>query len=183
MPTKRFHNLDPDKRAAFLEAAAEEFATHGYTGASLNRIIERAGTSKGAMYYYFEDKADLYATVVRDTVSRFVAWCGLPGPIQRVCRTVQTADHARRSDPGSRWATGATPPDAVTVVSDLSEPYRTDCDASPRRTSMALTPLDRGYWTHVTTKCNVAAVLCIRSVSLCQCGVSPGCDITTVLTG
>jgi AcrR family transcriptional regulator len=42
----------------------EEFAAKGYERASYNRIIERAGVSKGAMYYYFDDKEDLYATVI-----------------------------------------------------------------------------------------------------------------------
>ncbi len=66
MPSPRLFRLDPDKRAAIFSAAAEEFATHGFEGASYNRIIERAGVSKGAMYYYFDDKADLFTTVVTD---------------------------------------------------------------------------------------------------------------------
>lgn len=81
MPTKRFESLDPERRATLLAAAAEEFAAHGYEAASFNRIIERAGTSKGAMYYYFEDKADLYATVVRDAIARFVDACGPLPPV------------------------------------------------------------------------------------------------------
>ncbi len=48
-----------------LEAAAKEIAARGYERASLNRILEAAGLSKGAAYYYFEDKADLIATVLR----------------------------------------------------------------------------------------------------------------------
>ena len=81
MPTRRFDNLDPFKRTAILTAAAEEFGAHGFEAASMNRIIESAGTSKGSMYYYFEDKEDLYATVVRDTVQRFLAYCGIPKPV------------------------------------------------------------------------------------------------------
>ena len=81
MPTRRFDNLDPFKRTVILTAAAEEFAAHGFEAASMNRIIESAGTSKGSMYYYFEDKEDLYATVVRDTVTRFLAYCGMPKPV------------------------------------------------------------------------------------------------------
>ncbi len=65
MPRPRFEKLDPEKREAILNAALEAFATHGFDGASYNQIIERAGVSKGAMYYYFDDKEDLYATVVR----------------------------------------------------------------------------------------------------------------------
>jgi TetR/AcrR family transcriptional regulator len=46
----------------------EEFASSGYERASYNRIIERAGVSKGAMYYYFDDKEDLFTTVVQQVL-------------------------------------------------------------------------------------------------------------------
>lgn len=65
MPRPRFERLSPEKRAHILEVATAEFAEHGFEGASYNRIIERAGLSKGAMYYYFDDKTDLYGTVLR----------------------------------------------------------------------------------------------------------------------
>lgn len=65
MPRPRFLKLSPEKRAHILEVATEEFAEHGYESASYNRIIERAGLSKGAMYYYFDDKMDLYGTVIQ----------------------------------------------------------------------------------------------------------------------
>lgn len=64
MPRPRFEKLSADKRERILEAAAQEFATYGYTQASLNRILETAGISKGAAYYYFDDKADVYLTAV-----------------------------------------------------------------------------------------------------------------------
>lgn len=65
MPRPRFAKLDPAKKKAILAAALEAFALHGYEGASYNQIIEKTGISKGAMYYYFDDKEDLFATVVR----------------------------------------------------------------------------------------------------------------------
>jgi AcrR family transcriptional regulator len=55
-----------------LHAAAEEFARAGFEAASYNHIIDRAKISKGAMYYYFEDKEDLYITVVRRAIERIV---------------------------------------------------------------------------------------------------------------
>jgi AcrR family transcriptional regulator len=56
--------LDEAKRTLILETSAREFANHGFDGASLNHILSEAGISKGAAYYYFDDKADLFATVV-----------------------------------------------------------------------------------------------------------------------
>lgn len=64
MPLPRFHRLPPERRDQILDAAAEEFGAHGYSAASMNRIIDAAELSKGAMYYYFDGKADLWATLV-----------------------------------------------------------------------------------------------------------------------
>jgi AcrR family transcriptional regulator len=72
MPRPRFEKLEPARREALLAVASEEFALHGYEGASFNRIIERSGLSKGALYYYFDDKEDLYVTVLRDALQRLV---------------------------------------------------------------------------------------------------------------
>lgn len=76
MPRPRFEKLPEDRRRLILEAAAREFGEHGFDGASYNRIIAHCGTSKGAMYYYFDDKADLYATVLDDAVTRVFAALG-----------------------------------------------------------------------------------------------------------
>jgi AcrR family transcriptional regulator len=64
MPLPRFDKLDEPRKKAILAAAAEEFGARGFEQASYNQIIERAGLSKGAMYYYFADKDDLYRTVL-----------------------------------------------------------------------------------------------------------------------
>jgi AcrR family transcriptional regulator len=64
MPRPRFEKLPPERRAHILEVAAREFGALGYEGASLNRILEKAELSKGAAYYYFDDKADLFLAVI-----------------------------------------------------------------------------------------------------------------------
>ncbi|MFO0554623.1 MAG: helix-turn-helix domain-containing protein [Polyangiaceae bacterium] len=80
MPLPRFQNLDEPRRRAILTAAAEEFAEHGFAAASYNRIIERAGISKGAMYYYFADKEDLFATVLDTALAQWFEHVGMPEP-------------------------------------------------------------------------------------------------------
>jgi AcrR family transcriptional regulator len=64
VPYPRFERLAAQKRARLLDEAAREFAAHGFDDASLNRILSRARMSKGAAYYYFEDKADVFSAVV-----------------------------------------------------------------------------------------------------------------------
>jgi AcrR family transcriptional regulator len=76
MATSRFKNLDPAKQEKILDAAADEFAEKGYEAASINQIIELAGISKGSMYYYFEDKRDLYDTVIKDATERLMEMSG-----------------------------------------------------------------------------------------------------------
>lgn len=66
MPLVRFERLEPERQRRLLAVAAQEFASHGFEGASLSRITESAGMSKAALYYYFEDKADLYAAAIRE---------------------------------------------------------------------------------------------------------------------
>ena len=76
MARSRFHNLDPARREAILAAAGEEFAERGYAATAISRVLERADLSKGSLYYYFEDKADLFATVVGAAVQRLLAEAG-----------------------------------------------------------------------------------------------------------
>lgn len=64
MSRPRFDKLPTEKREQIMLIAAKEFAASGYEGASLNKILEQAGISKGAAYYYFDDKADLFLTVI-----------------------------------------------------------------------------------------------------------------------
>ncbi|MEJ2502783.1 MAG: helix-turn-helix domain containing protein, partial [Gemmatimonadota bacterium] len=72
MARTRFDNLEPERQESILAAAADEFATNGYAAASLNRIIDAAGISKGSLYYYFDDKADLFTSVVEVALERLV---------------------------------------------------------------------------------------------------------------
>lgn len=80
-PLPRFHKLPVEKRRAILEAAGAEFAEYGFEQASFNRIIAASGVSKGAMYYYFADKADVYGAVMDDVMVRMgEALADLPRP-------------------------------------------------------------------------------------------------------
>jgi len=90
MPLPRFESLSDARRRVILEAAANEFAEHGFEGASFNRIIAAAKISKGTMYYYFADKADAYGAVMDDVLARIEASVvDLPAP----------------HDPASYWRT------------------------------------------------------------------------------
>lgn len=106
-PRTRFADLEPERRESILAAAALEFAERGYEAASVNRIIDEAGISKGTLYYYFEDKDDLFATALEHAAGRLLEEAGLPRPedldaegFWEVFRTVteRTMEHMRSND-------------------------------------------------------------------------------------
>ena len=47
-------------RHALLDAAEHVFLAQGVAGTSLNDIAHAAGTTRGAIYWHFKDKADLF---------------------------------------------------------------------------------------------------------------------------
>jgi AcrR family transcriptional regulator len=49
-----------------FDAAAEEFALHGFAGAKVDRIAANARVNKAMIYYHFKNKAALYRAVVGD---------------------------------------------------------------------------------------------------------------------
>lgn len=48
-----------ETRERILGVALAEFAARGYSEVSIEEIAEAAGVTKGAVYYWFDDKADL----------------------------------------------------------------------------------------------------------------------------
>ena len=72
-------------RVAILDAAAVEFDEHGYEGARLERIVERTGATKGAVYFHFRSKLDIAEALVADKYANWpviiaeVAESGLRG--------------------------------------------------------------------------------------------------------
>ena len=55
---------DQNTRELLIEAAKKEFLEKGYNKASLRTICANAGVTTGALYFFFENKADLYAAIV-----------------------------------------------------------------------------------------------------------------------
>jgi AcrR family transcriptional regulator len=56
------------QRRKILAAAGEVFHEHGFAGASMSAVCERAGGSKATLYRYFESKEDLFVTLMLDAV-------------------------------------------------------------------------------------------------------------------
>ena len=65
-----FDNIPAEKRARVIDAATKEFAKKGYHDASISIIASKAGISVGAIYKYFENKQDLFLTILDESISR-----------------------------------------------------------------------------------------------------------------
>jgi AcrR family transcriptional regulator len=48
-----------ERRSSLVQAALSVFAEHGYHGATMQQVAERAGMSKGGLYEYFSSKDQL----------------------------------------------------------------------------------------------------------------------------
>lgn len=51
-------------REAILDAAEQEFLARGVSGTSLEHIARRAGVTRGAIYWHFKDKLDLFGAMI-----------------------------------------------------------------------------------------------------------------------
>ena len=71
-------------RARLIEAAADVFARDGFPGASIERVTDAAGLSRGSFYAHFESKDDLLLALVDRMV----------GDVQRLLTDLLDADPA-----------------------------------------------------------------------------------------
>lgn len=65
-----FDNIPPEKRRRIIETATMEFAKKGYHDASISNIASKSGVSVGSIYKYFDNKQDLFLTIVDHSISR-----------------------------------------------------------------------------------------------------------------
>jgi AcrR family transcriptional regulator len=61
------------KRAELLDAAISVLAEEGFAGVSLRKVADRAGTSTGAVTYYFSNKETIMAAVIESRFDIFDA--------------------------------------------------------------------------------------------------------------
>lgn len=62
---------DTSKEELILEAAMDEFIAHGWSGARMQSIADRAGINKTLLHYYYRSKENLYEKIVYKTMDYF----------------------------------------------------------------------------------------------------------------
>ena len=95
-------------REALLDAAERAFGERGVSRTSLNHIAEAAGLTRGAVYWHFKDKADLFnAMMERVTLPLESSLCragtqASADPLEDVCGGMLHALHVTVHDARAR---------------------------------------------------------------------------------
>lgn len=116
-------------RERLLASAAVVFTREGYAGASIDRIAEEAGYSKGAMYSNFASKDELFFAMFD-----FFAL----GQADELCRRLDAAPDADAIiGAACAWADGLLhEPDLRLLVVDMARLARADPAVAARHTRM-----------------------------------------------
>jgi AcrR family transcriptional regulator len=117
------------RRREILDAARACFARYGYEGATVRRLEEQTGLSRGAIFHHFRDKDSLFLAVAEDDAAAMVATVTEHGLVQ-VMR-----DLVARAVAGSGGPAGLSRPDPADRVdaSDIGGWLGTQLEVSRRR--------------------------------------------------
>ncbi|MDQ1633962.1 MAG: hypothetical protein QOJ32_771 [Frankiaceae bacterium] len=96
-------------RRLILESTAQVFDQQGYAGATLNRLVESTGLTRGAFYFHFESKDALAVAIAEEQATR---WQQLRDqvesqerdPLRRLVSLICRTAFAFRDDPTIRAA-------------------------------------------------------------------------------
>ncbi len=69
-----------NRRRQILDGARQAFARHGYEGATVRRLEDEIGLSRGAIFHHFSDKDSLFLAIAEDDaeeIARVVSEHGL----------------------------------------------------------------------------------------------------------
>ncbi|HEY2947111.1 MAG TPA: TetR/AcrR family transcriptional regulator [Micromonosporaceae bacterium] len=81
MPRVSQDQLDA-RRQEILAAARAAFARHGYEGATVRRLEEETGLSRGAIFHHFRDKDSLFLAVAEDDAAAMMETVARNGLVQ-----------------------------------------------------------------------------------------------------
>jgi AcrR family transcriptional regulator len=70
------------RRREILAGARACFARHGYEGATVRRLEEETGLSRGAIFHHFRDKESLFLAVAEDDAAAMVETVARNGLVQ-----------------------------------------------------------------------------------------------------
>ena len=102
------------RRRQILDGARACFARFGYEGATVRRLEQETGLSRGAIFHHFRDKETLFLALAEEDAVRMAAVVAEQGLVQVMRDLLSNApdvDRAgwRRAEPGGGQGGGARP--------------------------------------------------------------------------
>ena len=91
MPRVSQDHLDA-RRRQILDGARACFARHGYEGATVRRLEEATGLSRGAIFHHFRDKESLFLALAEDEAHRMAEVVARHGLVQVMRDLLSTQD-------------------------------------------------------------------------------------------
>lgn len=80
------------RRRQILDGARWCFARYGYEGATVRRLEEATGLSRGAIFHHFRDKESLFLALAEDDAARMAAVVAEQGLVQVMRELLRSAD-------------------------------------------------------------------------------------------
>jgi len=83
------------RRREILRSAQEVFAREGFQEATMDKIAQNAGVSKGTLYLYFKNKTDLFFNAISEKLDEFISLIekslkGDQPPLKKIWNVVST---------------------------------------------------------------------------------------------
>jgi AcrR family transcriptional regulator len=121
------------RRRQILDGARACFARHGYEGATVRRLEEATGLSRGAIFHHFRDKESLFLALAEDDALRMAEVVAEQGLVQ-VMRDLLAgpAQNGRGEDGRGEDGRGEHPADWLGTRLEVSRRLRTDPDFRAR---------------------------------------------------
>jgi AcrR family transcriptional regulator len=91
MPRVSQDHLDA-RRRQILDGARACFARHGYEGATVRRLEDATGLSRGAIFHHFRDKESLFLALAEDEAHRMAEVVARHGLVQVMRDLLSTRD-------------------------------------------------------------------------------------------
>lgn len=91
------------RRRQILDGARACFARFGYEGATVRRLEEATGLSRGAIFHHFKDKESLFLALAEDEAARMADVVAEQGLVQVMRKLLEKPDDPDSAMPGADW--------------------------------------------------------------------------------
>jgi TetR/AcrR family transcriptional regulator, transcriptional repressor of aconitase len=111
------------RRRQILDGSRTCFARHGYEGATVRRLEDATGLSRGAIFHHFKDKESLFLALAEDDAGRMADVVAEQGLVQVMRNLLERPRDGDTHTPGADW---------LGTRLEVSRRLRTDVDFRQR---------------------------------------------------